>query len=401
LKGFADPKKEVVLAMRLTNPVLLLIPLAAYAFQLPFDLPKFDLKKLDFKNLPDLPTYESVKSRLPEIPAYESVKSRISESPAYDKVKSRVHSLQAQIPLPNFVNELIDAASSSSSTSRLLKLHKELVEIHSVTDTEKKVVKFLSDYLKSKNFTVELIPVPAGSSDTKRHNVFAYPHGTDGQTRLLVTSHIDTVPPFLPYKRTAKTIYGRGSCDAKASVAAQIIAVEDLLASKYFSKNDISLLYVVGEETTGDGMRTINAINSIHKDWEAVIFGEPTEGKLAIGHKGLAMLDIYSHGKAAHSGYPELGVSANLNLVKALYKLDSLVLPSSHLLGKTTVNIGTISGGVATNVVPAEALARISIRIAADTVALIQQLVGDALSEMEGIELKWKWPMYSTSFVVR
>ena len=294
--------------MKLTDPAILLIPLATYAFQLPFnlphiDIPKFDLKKIDFKYLPDIPSYEDVKSRLPDIPSYQAVKSRLSDLPSYDIVKSRVQSLQSQIVVPAFISQLIDPTSSS----RLLKLHKDLIQIHSVTDTEKDVVEFLSDYLRAKNFTVELIPVPAGSEDSDRHNVFAYPKENDGQTRILITSHIDTVPPYIPYKATAKTIYGRGSCDAKASVAAQIIAVEDLLASKYLKKNDISLLYVVGEETTGDGMRTINAINSIPKNWEAVIFGEPTEGKLAVGHKGLAMLDIYSHGKAAHSGYPGIG----------------------------------------------------------------------------------------------
>src|SRR5690606_17954531 len=156
-------------------------------------------------------------------------------------------------------------------------LHKSLVEIPSVTGDENAVSAWLAEYLISKNFTVETQVVGKDG----RENIFAYV-GKTRATRVLLTSHIDVVPPYIPYKETINAIYGRGSSDAKASVAAQIVAVEELLAEKKIQEGDAALLFVVGEETTADGMRKANDLDV---EWESVIFGEPTELKLAVGHK--------------------------------------------------------------------------------------------------------------------
>lgn len=194
-----------------------------------------------------------------------------------------------------------------------------------------------------------------------------YRHIADGRCQ---------VPPFYPYKRedtpTNKTISGRGSVDAKGSVATQIIAVNNLLASASISPDDVSLLYVIGEETGGDGMR---AANDLNLQPEAIIFGEPTEGKLAAGHKGNLGVRLTAKGKAAHSGYPWLGRSATEVLVKSLTAVLELGnhLPESDKYGITTINIGKVDGGVAGNVVAEQASASITVRIAKGTPAFMKK----------------------------
>ena len=151
-----------------------------------------------------------------------------------------------------------------------------------------------------------------------------------------------------------------------------------LLDSKKIHPDDVALLYVVGEETGGDGMR---AANSLGLKPNAILFGEPTEGKLAAGHKGNLGFHIHAKGRAAHSGYPWLGRSANEVLITALAALMELVpnLPSSEKFGSTTVNIGKIDGGVAANVVPESASANIAVRIADGTTDFTKKEIVNAI----------------------
>lgn len=288
-----------------------------------------------------------------------------------EDLKTRFESME----LPQFIKNYADPISNSP----LLSLHKSLVEIPSVTGGEREVGEWLANYLMSKNFTVETQSV---SEDGARFNVFAY-LGKNRTTSTLVTSHIDTVPPYISYRISSGSIYGRGSNDAKSSVASQITAVEELISEKVISEGDVSLLFVVGEETTGDGMK---AANSLGPTWKSVIFGEPTENKLAIGHKGIIMFDVIAEGKASHSGYPQLGVNANSNLIRALYNLGNLKLPASDLLGESTMNIGLIEGGVAANVISPHATASVLVRVAGDldkTMAAIQESVQDLPVELK------------------
>ncbi|TVY28049.1 putative carboxypeptidase [Lachnellula hyalina] len=265
---------------------------------------------------------------------------------------------------------------SSTSTSPLLKLHKGLVEHESITGNEHNVAKYLISYLKDQNFTVESQDVgPWKGSTNPRENVFAY-IGKQRKTRVLVSSHIDTVPPFWPYERRGDEIWGRGTVDAKGSVASQIIAVEELLAAGTLEEGDVALLFVVGEEVGGDGMKKANDLGL---SWETAIFGEPTELKLASGHKGTMGLEIVAKGKAGHSGYPELGKSANAMLVPALNLLLNVELPYSEKYGNTTLNIGTMEGGVAANVIAENAGAKIAIRLADGTPAVIEKIILDTL----------------------
>ena len=269
--------------------------------------------------------------------------------------------------------------ASSQPNSDLLSLHKSLVECSSISYNEHSVSQFLISYLSHQNFTIETQLV-AGATQTQhaRHNILAY-SGTTRQTRTLVTSHIDTVPPYWPYELRGAEIWGRGSVDAKGSVATQIKAVEALLGSGAISEGDVALLFVVGEEVGGDGMR---AANGLGLSWEAVIFGEPTELKLASGHKGIVGLRIKARGKAGHSGYPELGRNANSMLVRALYALDGVELPWSEKYGNTTLNIGRMEGGVAGNVIAEEAEALLQIRIADGEPADVEKVILEVLEEL-------------------
>lgn len=133
----------------------------------------------------------------------------------------------------------------------------------------------------------------------------------------------------------------------------------------------------------GEGMK---AANGLGLSWNTVIFGEPTENKLAIGHKGISLFRATARGKAAHSGYPQLGINANSLLIKALAIIDNLKIPGSDLLGNTTINIGRIAGGVAGNVIPAHAQADIAVRIAGDyeeTLRIIKESIAHLPVELE------------------
>ena len=277
-------------------------------------------------------------------------------------------------------------------SSPLLSFHRDIIRIESISNNEHEIGVFVADFLESKNFTVvkqEVPPMKRKQDDENgppkpRYNIFAYPDSLTEKPSILLTSHIDTVPPFIPYAvhspdpSTQNTdsivIAGRGSVDAKASVAAQIFATLETLAENPDAK--LGLLFVVGEETGGDGMKVFSdsEINT-NSAYHTVIFGEPTELALVSGHKGMLSFEVLSHGKAAHSGYPWLGRSAVSGIIPALAAVDKLGdipvsqggLPSSPKYGHTTLNIGTVQAGVATNVVPAEARADVAVRLAAGT----------------------------------
>ncbi|TGO50706.1 hypothetical protein BOTNAR_0383g00050 [Botryotinia narcissicola] len=263
--------------------------------------------------------------------------------------------------------------------STLIGLHKDLVSIESITGNEYEIGQYLNSYLSSRNFTVEtqhVSPIQSASNvqnmyDKPRLNVFAY-KGTTRNTRLIITSHMDTVGPYIPYSRSSNgeenMICGRGSTDAKGCMASQIMAVEELIAEDLIYEGDIGLLFVVGEETDGAGMKSASEI--FQQDgitWESVIFGEPSEHKLVLGHKGALAFEIIAHGKDAHSSYPELGINAISILIKALTEIDGMRLPGSDKLGETTTSIGMIQGGVALNVIPAIATASVLTMFVAGT----------------------------------
>ncbi|HET9227922.1 MAG TPA: M20/M25/M40 family metallo-hydrolase [Thermoanaerobaculia bacterium] len=240
----------------------------------------------------------------------------------------------------------------------LVALTRALIDIESVTGNERAVGEFLFEYL-SRLGTVERMPV-AG----ERFNLFA----SWGVPVVVLSTHIDTVPPFFPSSEDDDFVHGRGACDTKGILASMIKAIESLLAD---GDSGFGLLLVVGEETDSLGAQVANRNP---RGSRYLVNGEPTENQLALGSKGALYLRIEADGRMAHSAYPELGESAIERLLDALARLRAVPLPSDPILGETTLNIGTISGGRASNVIADQARAEVMIRTVGDTSELRQAI---------------------------
>ena len=235
-----------------------------------------------------------------------------------------------------------------------IQLTTQLMAIDSTSGRESDVVAWLDRYLADRGWRTQRIPVSQGRDD-----LFAT--ATDAPLVTLST-HLDTVPPFIPPRVEDGRVLGRGACDAKGIAAAMICAAERLRQADA----PIALLFVVGEEVTHDGAHAANeaiAAGIVPTSNRVIIDGEPTESTLALGTKGAIRVIVRTTGEAAHSAYPHLGRSATADLVHLLAELDSMTLPRDELFGETTVNIGSIAGGVADNVVAPWAEARLMIRL--------------------------------------
>jgi acetylornithine deacetylase len=179
----------------------------------------------------------------------------------------------------------------------------------------------------------------------------------------VLSTHLDTVPPFIESSEDDEFIYGRGACDAKGIIAAQIAAAEKLRAE---GVNDIGLLFTVDEEVTSAGAKAANE-HPLAASCEFLINGEPTDNQLALGTKGSLQATISTSGRAAHSAYPEAGESAIEKLLDVLNDLRELNWPSDDVFGKTTCNIGIIAGGKRANVIADAAEATMLMRLAVDS----------------------------------
>ncbi|PVI04314.1 Zn-dependent exopeptidase [Periconia macrospinosa] len=263
----------------------------------------------------------------------------------------------------------------------VIDLLKRLMSIVSTSELEHDIGLFLKNHLQSLGYTVERIPIDKGSP---RHNVYAY-IGASRKTRVLLTAHMDTVPPHIPLTIDGNIIRGRGSSDDLGPLAAQIIAAEELRKEKAIQEGDVGLLFVVGEENGGHGMIAANDMN-LH--WEAGIFAEPTQSKLAKGHKGQVAFELIANGIACHSGYPHLGKSATHALLSVLTSLSTATWPTSPLLGPSTFNVGTFSGGTKHNIVAPSATALCEVRMVSDLPG-IKSKIASIVSKHPDIELKW------------
>src|SRR5215813_5827129 len=233
----------------------------------------------------------------------------------------------------------------------LFELTKSLMSIPSVSGDEEAVGFYLRDHLQSLGWNVELQSVLEN-----QNNVIATLNDTP---RVWFSTHMDTVPPFIPPTEDDEKIYGRGACDAKGIIAAQITAAEQLRKEGI---TDIGLLYNVEEERSSTGAKVVNS-HPLAAKCEYMINGEPTDNELAIGSKGTFRLNLKTSGKAAHSAYPEEGDSAIEKLLDILEDIRHTKFPNDDFFGETTVNIGTITGGTALNVIPPKAEAGLAIRL--------------------------------------
>jgi acetylornithine deacetylase len=230
-------------------------------------------------------------------------------------------------------------------------LTRKLIDIPSVTGDEKTVGLFLQSQLQSLGYVVQLQQVAAD-----RFNVFAT---TGAPTRVVLSTHMDTVPPFIQSREDDEKIYGRGACDAKGIIAAQICAAERLRGE---GVEEIGLLFTVDEEQGSLGAQVAN-LDKPDSRPEYLINGEPTDNKLASATKGSLRLDLRTTGRASHSAYPEQGESAIEKLLDILASVRQCAWPADDVLGQTTCNIGIIAGGTRANVVPDKATAQLQLRL--------------------------------------
>ncbi len=240
-------------------------------------------------------------------------------------------------------------------------LTRRLVDIESTTGEERGAGEFLLEHLRSRGWDASPIAV-----DPQRFNVFARESATHLPVVVFCT-HMDTVPPFIASSEDGENVYGRGACDAKGIIAAQITAAERLRADKV----PVGLLFTVGEERDSIGAKTANQ----HAPGSRfLIDGEPTDNKLAIATKGVLNVRLTARGKMAHSAYPEQGESAIDKLLDVLARLRAMELPHVPEIGACTLNIGTVSGGRAPNVVADEARAELLYRMVTASDELKQRI---------------------------
>lgn len=260
------------------------------------------------------------------------------------------------------VQNLVDSLQMN-----LFELTRKLIDIPSVSGDEKSVGEFLASYLKSLGYRVRMQEVAKD-----RFNLIATTHAPP---RAVISTHMDTVPPQIASSENEERIFGRGSCDAKGIIAAQIFAAEKLRSE---GLNEIGLLFTVDEEVGSLGAQVANK-DPIANECRYLINGEPTDNKLAIGTKGALRCTITAEGRAAHSAYAEQGESAVEKLLDVLESIRRYQWPTDELFGETTCNIGVIAGGTRSNVIPAEASAELAIRLATEA-APIKELLQEAVA---------------------
>lgn len=252
----------------------------------------------------------------------------------------------------------------------VFELTRKLISIPSISGDERAVAEFLAEYLSAAGFEVQVQEAAEG-----RPNVYA----RRGDPEIVLSTHTDTVPPYVEFREDDEFIYGRGACDTKGIIAGMIKAGEALIEA---NETGFGLLFVVGEEAGSVGARVANSIPNRSR---YLINGEPTESKLALGSKGALRAILRAGGRAAHSAYPEMGESAIEKLLDVLNDLRHVEFPRDETLGATTMNIGMIKGGVAGNVIPPEAEAELMFRVVAsnDSLKRIIEGVVDSRAEIE------------------
>jgi acetylornithine deacetylase len=249
-------------------------------------------------------------------------------------------------------------------------LARRLIDIDSTTGREGEAARGLATYLRGRGYSVLEQPVIAD-----RINVIA----AVGEPALVFSTHIDCVPPFFPSRLEGGLLYGRGACDAKGIVAAQVAAAERLRAS---GENSVGLLFVAGEERGSEGAAAANRIASQSR---YLIDGEPTDNRLGAATRGVLRVRLRTAGIAAHSGYPSLGRSAIEALLDVLISLRTAPWPEDPLLGRTHYTVGLIGGGVAPNVIPAEAGAEVLFRTVGDHDA-VRDVLGSTVGGRAQVE---------------
>ena len=260
----------------------------------------------------------------------------------------------------------------------LVSFTRQLVDIESITGNEGPVGEFLYREMCRLGYQARKMAV-----EGERCNVYATVPD-QARPEIVFSTHMDTVPPFIPSSEDALRIYGRGACDAKGIIAAQIAAAEQLRREGTF----IGLLFLVGEERDSQGAKLANQQSPGCK---FLVNGEPTDNRVAVASKGTLRVEVIAHGRMAHSAYPELGESAIEKLIEALNRLRAIQMPVAEGIGPTTVNIGLIEGGRAPNVIPDFAKAQLLYRLVGPTEQLRREIV-EAVGDLAKVDFALEIP---------
>jgi acetylornithine deacetylase len=244
----------------------------------------------------------------------------------------------------------------------VVSLTRRLVDIEAISGNEGPVGHALADELRGLGYSVQRMAV-----EGERANVYAT-SPQEPNPAVVFSTHMDTVPPFIPSSEDNDRVYGRGSCDAKGIIAVQVAAAEALKKQGIY----VGLLFLVGEERDSRGAKVANERANKCK---FLINGEPTENRVAIASKGALRVQVTATGRMAHSAYPELGESAIDKLIEALHRLRAMPLPSDPEIGPCTLNVGTIEGGRAPNVIPDHACAQLLYRLIGSSEQLRREIV--------------------------
>jgi acetylornithine deacetylase len=266
-------------------------------------------------------------------------------------------------------------SSAILSSMDAVTLTRQLVDIESITGNEAAVGNYLYGELCRLGYKTKKMPV-----ETDRFNVYATSE-ENPHPAIVFSTHLDTVPPFIPSSEDAGRIYGRGSCDAKGIIAAQIAAADRLRQQNIH----VGLLFVAGEERDSLGAQVANeyAASRQASGCRFLVNGEPTENHLALASKGTLRVEVTATGRMAHSAYPELGESAIDKLIPALTRLRAMPLPTDPEIGPCTLNIGLIEGGRAPNVIPDYAHADLLYRLIGPSHDLRRQIVTTAGDQVQ------------------
>lgn len=265
------------------------------------------------------------------------------------------------------------------------KFTRRLCEIESTTYNEGRIGDFLADFLGGRGWAVEKIAVPQPPENAgggARWNIYAGIH--EQIPDVVFSTHIDTVPPYIPFSEDDEFLYGRGVCDAKGIIAAQAVAAELLRADGF----RVGLLFVSGEERDSAGAMVAN---EAPKGNRFLINGEPTDNRLALASKGALRTVFRASGKMAHSAYPELGESAVHKLIEVLGRLLKLKLPVTEDVGPSTLNIGVIQGGHAPNVIADEAEAHVLVRLVGDSEP-VRRALTEAAADLAEVDFTLEIP---------
>ena len=257
-------------------------------------------------------------------------------------------------------------------------LTRRLVDIESISGNEGAVGNALAEELRALGYNVQRMAV-----EGERANVFAT-SPQEPNPAVVFSTHMDTVPPFIPSSEDDACVYGRGSCDAKGIIAVQVAAGE-LLKEEGIH---VGLLFLVGEERDSRGAKVANQQANSCK---FLINGEPTENRVAVASKGALRVQLTAAGKMAHSAYPELGESAIDKLIEALHRLRAMPLPSDPEIGPCTLNVGTIEGGRAPNVISDHARAQLLYRLIGSSEQLRREIV-DTVGDLAQVEFTLEIP---------